>query len=110
MESNIEPVEKLRVISEDIPNLVDAGMEIGFHDQLVESDREIVEHLVMESLGVVSGDLYVAEHLVVRNEMLSVEIFLCVDGDLNILVDMDFVSPSVDSLVVDEALPMKHYV
>ena len=30
MEPNAEPIEKLEVVAEDIPNLVDVGMEIGF--------------------------------------------------------------------------------
>lgn len=37
VESNVKPLEKLEVVVEDIHNLVDAGMEIGFHDQLVET-------------------------------------------------------------------------
>ena len=32
VESDIEPIEKLEVVAEDIPNLVDVGMDIGFHD------------------------------------------------------------------------------
>lgn len=43
-----EPIEKLEVIDEDIPNLVDARMEIGFHDQLDGSNMEIVECLVVD--------------------------------------------------------------
>ena len=46
MEFNIEPAEKLEVVSEDIPNLVDVEMEVGFHDQLVGSDMEICRALV----------------------------------------------------------------
>ena len=55
-----EPAEKLEVVAEDIPKLVDAGTEVGFHDQLVESDMETTEHLVMDDLVDVGGDLYVA--------------------------------------------------
>ena len=32
VELDIEPTEKLEVVAKDIPNLVDVGMEIGFHD------------------------------------------------------------------------------
>ena len=32
VESNAEPVEKLVVVAAEIPNLVDIGIEIGFHD------------------------------------------------------------------------------
>ena len=31
VESNIELVEKLEVVSKDIPNLIYVGMEVGFH-------------------------------------------------------------------------------
>ena len=47
MESNTEPGEQPEVVVEDIPSLVDAGMDIGFHDQLV-------EHLVVDDLVTVS--------------------------------------------------------
>ena len=62
---------------------------------------EIAEHLVMDDLVAIGGDLYVAEHLVVSNETTSIVILECVDGDLYIVVDMEFVIASVDSLVVD---------
>ena len=32
IEFDTEPIEKLKVVVEDIPNLVDARMDIGFHD------------------------------------------------------------------------------
>ena len=32
VEPNVEPIEKLEVIIEDIPNLLYVGMEIGFQD------------------------------------------------------------------------------
>ena len=44
MEPDIEPAKQLEVVVEDILNLFDVGKEIGFHDQLVESDMEIVKH------------------------------------------------------------------
>ena len=61
-----------------------------------------------------------------RNEIVDVVILACVDGDLNISIDVEFVAtdvgffvadvelvaPGVDSLVadVDEGLQMKYYV
>ena len=75
MKSNAEPVEKFELVTEDIPNLVDTEMDIGFHDLLVGSDMEIVEHLVMDDLVVVGGDLYVAKHLLVSNETANVVSF-----------------------------------
>ena len=44
MEPDTKPAEQLEVVAEDIPNLVDVGMEISFHDQLVMSNMEIEEH------------------------------------------------------------------
>lgn len=112
VEPNIEPAEQLEVVAEDIPKLVDVGMEIGFHDQLVEFDMEIVEHSVVDDLVVVGDDLYVAEHLVVSNEIAGVVSLEYVTMKLHIAIDMGFVVASVDSLVVDmdEGLLMKHYV
>ena len=46
VESNAEPMEQLVDVAKDLPNLVD---EIGFHDQLVESNMDIEEHLVMDT-------------------------------------------------------------
>lgn len=73
---------------------------------------EIVEHLVVNDLVVVGGDLYVVEHLVVSNEIVGVVSLVCVDGDLHIVVDVEFVANGVDSLIadVDEGLLLKHYV
>ena len=48
MESNTKHAEQLEVVSKDIPNLIDLGMDIGFHDQLATSKMEIVENLVMD--------------------------------------------------------------
>ena len=69
MESNTKLVEQLEVVVEDIPNLVDVGIEVDFHDQMVEFDMEIVEHLVMDDLVVVGDELYFVEHLVVSHEI-----------------------------------------
>ena len=52
----MEPIEKPMDVAVEIPNLVDVWIEIGFHDQLVMSNMEIVEHLVMEG-----DDSYVAD-------------------------------------------------
>ena len=77
-----------------------------------ETYMEIAEHLVVDDLIVVSGDLYVVEHLVVSNEIDGVVILACVDGDLHIDANVKFVDANVDSLVVDvdKDLLMKHYV
>ena len=82
MESNIELVEKLKVVAEDIPILFDSGKKVGFHDQLVGLNMEIVEHLVIDDPVAIGGELYVVEHLVVTNEMVGVESLEYVDGDL----------------------------
>ena len=73
---------------------------------------EIIEHLVVDDLVSFGGELCVVEHLVVSNEMVGVEILACIDGDLHMATDMEFVFASVDSLVVDvnEFLLIKHYV
>ncbi len=63
MEPAIELVEKLEVFVENISNLVDARMEIGFHDYLVEFEMEIVEDLVMDDLVGVGDELCVVERL-----------------------------------------------
>lgn len=94
----MNPIEKLVAIAEipeltgEIPILVDVEVEIGFHDHSGVSDMEIVEHLV------------------VRNETVGDVSFACVDGDIHIVVDVKFFSTSVDSLVADVDLLMKHYV
>ena len=112
MESDIEPTEQLKIDVEDIPNLVDARMEVNFHGQSVGRDMEIAEHLVVDDLVVVADVLYVAEHLVVSNEIASVVSLTCVDGDLHVASDPEFVVAGVHSLVadVDESLLVKHYV
>ena len=74
-ESDIEPTKQLEVVAKDISNLVDARTEVGFHVQLVESDMVIVEHLFMDDLIVVSGELCVAEDLVVSNEIAAIVSF-----------------------------------
>lgn len=38
MEFDTELVEQLEAVAKDIPNCVDVGMEVGFHDQLVGYD------------------------------------------------------------------------
>ena len=80
---------------------------------------EIVEHLVMDDLVAIGGELCIAKHLVVNNEIVGVMSLACVYGDLHIAADMEFFSTnvefviaSVDSLVadVDEGLLLKHYI
>ena len=77
---------------------------------------EIAEHLVMDDPVAVGGELYVAEHLVVSNEIAGLT---CIDGGLHVgsnvefvAIDVKFVAAGVDSLVadVDEGLLLKHYV
>ena len=86
-------------------------MDIGFHDQSIESDMEIAEHLVIDDPVVVGGELCVVEHLVVSNEIVGVASLACVDGD-HVVVDVELVFASVVSLVadVDEGFLVKHYV
>ena len=105
VESDIEPIEQLEVFAEDIPNLVDVGMDIGFHDQLV-------ENLVVDDPIAVGGELCATEHLVWSNEIAGVASLACVDGDLHVVANVELVFAGVDSLVidVDEDLLMKHYV
>ena len=87
-------------------------MDNGFHDQSVGFDMEIAEHLVVDDLVVVGDELYVVEHLVVRNEIVGVVSLACVYGDLHSAIDVEFIVVGVDSLVanVDEDLMLKHYV
>lgn len=47
MEHVAKLVEQLVLAAKEVPNLVEVGMKIGFHDQLDRSDMEIIEHLVM---------------------------------------------------------------
>ena len=94
-------IEHLEVVIEAIANLVDVGIEPEFHDQMVESNMEIAEHLVVVDLVVVDDELYIAKHLIVSHDIGGVVSFSCVDGDLNVDVDVDFLVAGVDSLVVD---------
>ena len=91
MESDTELAKKLEVVAKNIPNLVDAGMDIGFPDQSIEFDMEIVEHLVIDDSVVVGGELCVAEHLVVRNETTSVGSLAYVAEGFHIIVDVECV-------------------
>ena len=65
-----------------------------------------------DDLVIVANDLYVTEHLVVSNEIAGVKSLACIDGDLHVVADAEFVLVGVDSLVadVDEGFLMKHYV
>ena len=95
----------MEVVAKDIPNLVDAGMDIGFHDQLVEK-------LVVDDLVVVRDELCATEHLVVSNEIVGVVSLECVDGNLHVVADVELAFSSVDSLVADveEGFLVKNYV
>ena len=64
-------------------------MDIGFHDQLVGSDMEVVENLVIDDLIVVDGELCVVGHLVVSNEITGVARLACVYGDLHVVDDVE---------------------
>ena len=66
----------------------------------------------MDDPVVVGGDLYVVENLIVSNEISDVMILACVDGDLHVDADVEFLVADVDSIVtnVDEVFVMKHYV
>ena len=66
----------------------------------------------MDDLISIGGELCVAKHLVVSNEIAGVVSLACADGNLHVSTDMKFVSIGVDSLIVDvdEGLLMKHYV
>ena len=112
MELDTKPIEQLEVVAKDIPNLIDARMDIRFHDQLVGFNMEIIEHLFMDDPIVVGDELYVAKHLFVSNQITSVVSLACVDGDLHVASNVEFIVASVDSLFdeVDEDLLLKHYV
>ena len=66
----------------------------------------------MDDLIAIGSELYVTNNLVVSNEIASVVSLACVDRDLHVATDVEFVVVGVDSLVanVDEDLLMKHYV
>lgn len=84
-------VEELVVVVKKVPNPVDVGMEIFFHDQLDGFDMEITEHLVMDNQADVGDDLYVGEHLVVRNEIVDGKSLTYVMEELHIVVSVDLV-------------------
>lgn len=63
-------------------------MEIFFHDWLVDSNMEIVEHLVMDDLVAIGDELCVAKHPVVSNEIIGIVSLARVNGDLHIVDDM----------------------
>ena len=73
VEFNAEPVEKLANVSIEIYNLVDARIEIFFHDHLVMSDMEIVEHLVVDNQVVDGDDPYVTDMDVVGMVVAGVD-------------------------------------
>ena len=112
VEHDIEPIEKLELFTKNILHLIDVGMEIDFHDQLVESNIEIAKHLVMDDLVATHGNFYVAQHLFVINATKYVKILEYVFKGLHIFFDMELVVASVNSLfvVMDEHLLMKYYV
>lgn len=64
-------------------------METCFHDQLVLSDMEIVEHLVVDNQVVEGDDSYVVKNLVVSNEIDGGESLSYVGEGLHIVVDID---------------------
>lgn len=96
-------------------------METAEHlvvDDLVEigGDLYVAEHLVVDDPVVVGGELCIAEHFIVSNEIIGLAY---IDGDLHagadvefVVANVGFVAIGVDSLVADvnEVLLMKHYV
>ena len=112
VESDTEPAEQLEVVAKDIPNLVDARMDIGFHDQSIDSDMEIVEHLVVDDPIIVGVELCVVENIFVSNDIAGIVSLTCVDGNLDIFSDVEFIFSGMYSLDidVDEDFLMKHYV
>ena len=98
----MEPVKKLVVVVVEIPNLVDVGIKVGFHDQLVMFDMEIAEHLVMDNQVVEVDDSYVADMDVFGMVVASVDSLVAdVVEDLHDTADL-YVS-DVELLVVDMA-------
>ena len=97
MESNAEPIEQLANVVVEIPNVVDARIEIGFHDQLVMFNMEIAEHLVMDNQVAKGEDLYISDMDVVGVDSLVTDVVedlhdivdLCV-LDVDLLVDFMF--------------------
>lgn len=109
---DLEPTEQLEVVAEDLPNLFDVGIEVGFYVQLVGLDMEITKHLVVDDLVVFGGELYVVEHLIESNVIVGVVSLAYVAKGLHMDAYRDFVATGMDSLVVhvDEDLLMKHYL
>ena len=102
VDSNVEPIEKLVDVTVEIPNLVDVGIEIDFHDQLVMSDMKIKEHLVMDNQVVEGDDPYVVDMDVVSMVVASVDSIVAdVIEDLHDTVDLYV--PDVELLVVNMA-------
>ena len=65
---------------------------------------EIVEHLVIDDLGVVAGELCAIEHLVVSNEIAGVVSLACVDGNLHVVSDVELLFAVDDSDVFDSMI------
>ena len=86
-------------VVEELPNLVD---ENCFHDQLVESDMEIVEHLVMDNQVVEGDDPYVSDMDVVVMDVADVD-SLVVDVVEDLHDTADLYVPYVELLLVDMA-------
>ena len=79
---------------------------------MAESDTKIAKHLVVDDLVTIGDVLYVVEDLVMSSEIAGVLSLGCVDGDLHVSIDVDFIVVGVDSLVVDvdDGFLMKPYV
>ena len=85
-------------VAEELPNLVD---ENCFHDQLVESNMEIVEHLVMDN-QVVEDDPYVADMNVFGMVVIGID-SLVIDVVEDLHDTADLYVPDVELLLVDMA-------
>ena len=72
---------------------------------------EITKHLVVDDLLSIGGEVYVVNHLVMRNEIVGVDCLAYVVEGLHIYTNMEFFV-GVDSLVTieDEDFLMKHYI
>ena len=100
VDSNAKPVEKLVDVVAEISNLVDVGIEIGLHDQLVMSNMEIAKHLVVVSQVAKGNDSYVADIDVVGMVVAGVDSLVAdVVEDLHDTVNL-YVS-DVELLVVE---------
>ena len=93
VESDVESIEKLVDFVIEIPNLVNTRIKIGFHDQLVMSNMEIVEHLVVGNQLAKGDDSYVADIDIADVDSLVANVV----EDLNDTADLCF--PYVDLLV-----------